>query len=180
DFLQVLMPLAILLPAQTKVVKAFDLLHELRVQHERCKQLRLLALSMKLQHDKLTLATAARGYTLPTLHPTKQLVTWQVNQRVKAQSRTPLVTRATQIADERGVDLDAVSDRKLLHKEFMISQRRLFRLSGQCKLLRRLTSHPFDPGKLPMYLKHDPPRTAALRAKLRLNRTNIKSSLLRQ
>lgn len=134
-------------------------------------------LSMSLQYEKLTLAAAARGYTLHADHPTKQLLTWQVNQRVKAQSRTPLVTRAMQIADERGIDLDAVSDKKMLHKEFMLAQHRLFRLSGQCKLLRRLTNHPFDPGKLPMY---DSPRTAALRAKLRLNRTNIKSSLLRQ
>jgi len=142
------------------------------------------SLSMRLQYEMLTIRTIQRAKLLPVSESTRQIVDEQANRRIQVKRRAPLVPKAKEFAQARGIELEKAPEGKLLHRWFVFQQRLEWRNSGMGRLLRRLTHDAADQRNprllLPRYLLYDTPRVAAVRAKLRFDRSNLKDTLSRQ
>jgi hypothetical protein len=140
-------------------------------------------LSMRFQYEMSLVNLAIRVAALPPAHVTRELQDEQEAQIVTVQKRTPVFVAALQVISRRELDVKRI-DKRLSLVKFTIWQRLAWRQSGRGKLLRQLTNGGYDPNRLkfclPQYLHVDRPRIAAIRAKLRFDRSNLKDTLRRQ
>ena len=140
-------------------------------------------LSMRFQHEMSLVNLAIRVAALPPAHVARELQDEQEAQIVTVQKRTPVFVAALQVISRRELDVKRI-DKRLSLVKFTIWQRLAWRQSGRGKLLRQLTNGGYDPSRLkfclPQYLHVDRPKIAAIRAKLRFDRSNLKDTLRRQ
>jgi len=140
-------------------------------------------LPMKLQHEMALVTQSVRANRLPAGHVTRDIQEEQVSQLVRVKKRTPVFVAALQVISKRDIDAQQLDSKSALVK-FTCFQRLEWRQSGQGKLLRMLTNGGFDASRrkfcLPEYLRVDKPSIAAIRAKLRFDRSNLKDTLRRQ
>lgn len=141
-------------------------------------------LSMRMQYELLSIRTAQLALLRPVTHPTRELVDEQANARIAVKSRAPLLPQAKLFAAARQVDFAQPLSSKALLAALFQQQRIEWRNSGKGRLLRQLTNDALgrrgDHLLLPLYLLVDKPRVAAIRARLRFNRSTLKVCLARQ
>jgi len=141
-------------------------------------------LSMRLHYELMAIATAQKALRLPPSHSTREIVDEQADAKIRVKKRALLLPQAKVFASQNKVDFEQVKAARLLLVHFLLRQRRDWRNSGKGRFLRHLTNDGFDRRDgcllLPRYLYHDKPRQAAVRAKLRFDRSNLKDTLARQ
>jgi hypothetical protein len=140
-------------------------------------------LPMKLQHEMSLANLQLRVQSLADGHSTRELYEEQAESKVLVKKRTPVFHAAARVVEVRELDLSKLN-RKLMLAKFTVWQRVEWNKTGQGKLLRKLTKGGYDAKEQrfrpPRYLFADSNRVAAVRAKLRFDRTNLKDTLSRQ
>jgi len=145
-----------------------------------------ITLPLKIQRDLMLLKLRRSAAKLPDHYSTRQLYEEQARKSIEVKKRAPPFAIARRLMDKLRVDEDQLQEmtRDQLHMAFQKIHRQEWRASGQSKLLRALTDDEMDQKQakptLPQYLLSDDKFCIRIRARLRFDRSNIRSTLHRQ
>jgi Reverse transcriptase (RNA-dependent DNA polymerase)/Endonuclease-reverse transcriptase len=158
--------------------------HCLRLPKSTCLDSLLIetrTLPLKFYSDQIAVKWSLIASNLPETHSTREILREQKEEKILVQRRPPLFALARQSATAHEVPDDLAP--KKLRYHFAARHRHLWRQQPHGKLLQRLTNDQHDSDRkfaLPEYLLRESRQDAALRAKLRFDRSSLKDTLRRQ